>query len=165
MQNNNRRTSIPYTGWTVRCLNPSTEKRFVFPPKRPDRLWDPPSLLFNGYREGDSFPGVKREEREAGHSPPCRAQVKNEWGYISPLPLCAFMACIDSFYFLYQSSLKFHFLSTCLLSFSYAISAIPTLSVFFPLHVEHPHHPHGHDIIPISSFATSVRDITRKPVV
>jgi hypothetical protein len=31
-------------------------------------------------------PGVKRSGREADHSPPCRAEVKNAWSYISTPP-------------------------------------------------------------------------------
>ena len=50
-------------------------------PKCPDRLWGPPSLLFNGYR--DSLPGVVRPGREADHSPSPSAEVKNEWSYTS----------------------------------------------------------------------------------
>jgi hypothetical protein len=46
------------------------------------RLWGPPSLLSNGYREG-SFPGVKQPEREADHSPPFCAEVKYAWSYTS----------------------------------------------------------------------------------
>ena len=34
---------------------------------RPDRPWDPPSLLYNGYR---SPPGVKRPGRGVDHLPP-----------------------------------------------------------------------------------------------
>jgi hypothetical protein len=34
-------------------------------PKRPERLWDPPSLLFSGYR--GPFSGVKRPKHEANH--------------------------------------------------------------------------------------------------
>ena len=41
---------------------------------RPDRPWDPPSLLYNGYRV--SFPGVKRRGRSFNHPPPPRAEVK-----------------------------------------------------------------------------------------
>jgi hypothetical protein len=37
------------------------------------------------------FPGVKRPEREADHSHPFSAEVKDEWSYTSA-PLCAFMA-------------------------------------------------------------------------
>jgi hypothetical protein len=38
-----------------------------------------------------SFPGVKRPGREADHSPPSSAEVKNVWSYISTSQ-CAFMA-------------------------------------------------------------------------
>ena len=50
-------------------------------PKCPDRLWGPPSLLFNGYR--DSLPGVVQPGREADHSRSPSAEVKNEWNYTS----------------------------------------------------------------------------------
>jgi hypothetical protein len=43
----------------------------------PDRLWDPPSLLYNGY--WGSFPrGKARLGRDADHSPPSSAEVVNE---------------------------------------------------------------------------------------
>jgi hypothetical protein len=35
-------------------------------PRRPDRLWGPPNLLYNGYR-GAVSPGVKRPGREADY--------------------------------------------------------------------------------------------------
>jgi hypothetical protein len=35
----------------------------------------------------DSFPGVKRQGREADHSPPSSAEVKNAWSYISISPI------------------------------------------------------------------------------
>jgi hypothetical protein len=38
-----------------------------------------------------SFPGVKRQGREADHSPPTSAEVKKMWIYTSTHP-CAFMA-------------------------------------------------------------------------
>jgi hypothetical protein len=60
------------------------------PPRRPDRLWGPPNLLFNGYR-GALSPGVKRPGREADHSPPASAEVKKMWIYTSTPPY-AFMA-------------------------------------------------------------------------
>jgi hypothetical protein len=42
----------------------------------PDRLWGPPSLLYNGYRV---FPGGKqRPGRDVDHSPPSSAVVKKE---------------------------------------------------------------------------------------
>ena len=41
---------------------------------RPDRPWDPPSLLHNEYRL--SFPGVKRPGRGVDHPPLSSAEVK-----------------------------------------------------------------------------------------
>jgi hypothetical protein len=52
---------------------------------RPERLWGPPSLLSTGYL------GLKRPGREADHSPPSSAEVKNAWGYTST-PQYVFMA-------------------------------------------------------------------------
>jgi hypothetical protein len=51
---------------------------------RPDQLWGPPSLLYNGYL------GVNRPGRKADHSPPSSAEVKMR-GTITPLPQYAFM--------------------------------------------------------------------------
>jgi hypothetical protein len=53
-------------------------------PRHPDQFWGPPSLLFNGYR-GFS-PGIKRPGREADHSPPTSANVKNTWIHTSTPP-------------------------------------------------------------------------------
>ena len=39
-----------------------------------DLPWDPPSLLYNGYRV--SFPGLKRPGRGVDHPPPSSAEVK-----------------------------------------------------------------------------------------
>jgi hypothetical protein len=57
---------------------------------RPDRLWVPPSLLFNGYRRALSS-GVKRLARGANHSPVSSAVVKNAWSCTST-PQYVFMA-------------------------------------------------------------------------
>ena len=44
------------TGWTVQGSNPGGGEIFR---TRPDRLWDPPIILYNGYRV---IPGVKVAE-------------------------------------------------------------------------------------------------------
>jgi hypothetical protein len=36
---------------------------------------------------GGSYPGVKQSEREAEHSPPTSAKVKNAWSYTSTPPV------------------------------------------------------------------------------
>jgi hypothetical protein len=53
---------------------------------RPDRLWGPPSLLYNGYRV---LPGLKRPGRGVDHAPPSSAEVKErvELYPYSPTPL------------------------------------------------------------------------------
>jgi hypothetical protein len=48
--------------------------RIFSSPRRPDRLWGPPSLLSNWYRR--LTPGVKWQGREADHSPPTSEEVK-----------------------------------------------------------------------------------------
>jgi hypothetical protein len=58
--------------------------------RRPNRLWDPPILLSNGYL-GVLPPEVKRPGREADHSPTTSAYVKKTWIYISTPPY-VFMA-------------------------------------------------------------------------
>jgi len=55
----------------------------VCSPKSLDRLWHPPSLLFDRHRR--SFLWVKRPGREVDHSPPSYAEVKNEWRRASAL--------------------------------------------------------------------------------
>jgi hypothetical protein len=62
-------------------------KRLLFSAKCPDRLWDPPGLLFSEYR--GSFLGVKRPESELNpQSPASSAEIKNEWSYASAPPIC-----------------------------------------------------------------------------
>jgi hypothetical protein len=57
--------------------------RFFSFSQRPDRFWGPPSLLFNGYR-GALSAWLKLPGREADHSPPSSADVKND-GAVPPL--------------------------------------------------------------------------------
>ena len=56
--------------WTVRGSNSGGGEIFR---TRPDQPWDPPSLIYNGYRV--SYPGVKRPGRGGDHPPPSSAEV------------------------------------------------------------------------------------------
>jgi hypothetical protein len=63
---NSSRGSIPGVGG---------EGNLLSSPPRPERLWDPPSLLSSGWRA--ISPGVKRPGREAHRSPPSSAEVNS----------------------------------------------------------------------------------------
>jgi hypothetical protein len=83
---------LPRTGFTVfgvdgRCSIPGVDKRFFSALERSNRLWGPLSFSFlsNGSRRALSL-GVQRLGREADHSPPSSAKVKNGEA-IPPLPL------------------------------------------------------------------------------
>jgi len=67
---------------TVRGSNPGSNEIFR---TCPDRLWGPPSLLYNGYRV---FPGGKvRPGCDADPSPPSITVVKKEYSYTSSPPV------------------------------------------------------------------------------
>jgi len=69
------------TGWTFRESNPCWSAIFRACPNRP---WDPPILLYNGYR---IFPGVKRPGRGVDHPPHLAPRLKKEYSYSSTPPL------------------------------------------------------------------------------
>ena len=70
------------TGWTVQGSNPGGGEIFR---TCPDRPWDPPSLLYNGYQV---FPGGReRPGRDADPSPPSSAMVMKEQSYTSTPPI------------------------------------------------------------------------------
>jgi hypothetical protein len=73
----------PATGWTARNSYHDRDKRFSHLQNRPDTL-GPHSLLLNGH--WNSFPEVMRPGRAVHHSPPCNAEVKNEWSSNSSSP-------------------------------------------------------------------------------
>jgi len=58
------------TGWTVRGSNVGGGETFR---TCADRLWGPPSFLYNWYRL--SFPGVKRSGRGVNHPSPSSAKM------------------------------------------------------------------------------------------
>ena len=70
------------TGWTVRGSNPGGGKIFR---TRPDRPWDPPSLLYNGNQV--SLPGVKRSGRGVNHPPHLAPRLKKKYSYLPPPPV------------------------------------------------------------------------------
>ena len=72
--------------------------------ERAYRLWGPPSLLLNEYR--DSLLRVKQLGRVVNHSLPATAEVKNKWGYISLLTLHAFMVWPEKILSLHLSEVK-----------------------------------------------------------
>jgi len=57
---------------------------FSLPP-RPDQIWSPHNLLYDGHWR--HLPWVKEAGCETDHSPPSSAVVKNEWSYPSTLPI------------------------------------------------------------------------------
>ena len=68
-----------------RLDGPGIESRWGEIFRRPDRLWEPPSLLYNGYWV---FPGGKvRPGSAADYSPPSSAVVMEEYSYTSTHPL------------------------------------------------------------------------------
>jgi len=79
-------SAVPQPTASPRAPNQGRSKRFFYSPKRSDRPWDLPSVLFNTYR--GSFFGIKRPGREVGHSSPTSAKVKNVLIYASTRPMC-----------------------------------------------------------------------------
>jgi hypothetical protein len=67
----------------------SRSKYIFFTSKSPDRPGVHPVV------SGISSPKLRVPEAEADHSRPYKAEVKNEWSYVSTLP-CAFMTNIQN---------------------------------------------------------------------
>ena len=103
-----------------RSSNTGTGKRFFSPPKRPDQLWGPPTLLFIGYLgilsrgkktscgvhppscsldTWGSCPEVKRLGWQADQSIAYNAEVVNEWSYNATPPLHLHAMQWDNFTF------------------------------------------------------------------
>jgi hypothetical protein len=89
------RCSDEAKGWTVRGSKRDRGKGIFFRSKRPDRLWGPHILLFNGCRS--YFPEVNWRGREVGHSPPSGSDAKNEWRYTPASPTCLHDVGRDNF--------------------------------------------------------------------
>jgi hypothetical protein len=52
---------------------------------RPDRNWNPVSLLFNGYRV--HFLGIKKPELKVDPSPSSSSKAENKWSYTSAVTI------------------------------------------------------------------------------
>jgi hypothetical protein len=78
----------PYSDWLG--VRVPVGSRMFCSPRRPDQIWDLPSLLSNGLPLPPS-PGLKRPGREADYVPSASAEVKKIWIYTSTPPY-AFMA-------------------------------------------------------------------------
>ena len=72
--------------YAPQCYAIRTFPLFFSSPKRPDRLRDRPTLLFNKHRR------VNPRGREADHSSLSSAEVKNQWSYTFTSPY-TLMAC------------------------------------------------------------------------
>ena len=125
--------------WPRYCLNDAGFEfrrpgggRFFSSPKRPDRLWGPPSLIFSGYRGISS--GVKRPECDVDHSPPSSAEVKNEWRCNCSVLICFDGIHRDSCTFLKEFLSVQHLYVCCNCAFSHSsffLSCFSSFSVVF----------------------------------
>lgn len=82
-------------------------------PKFPDWIWDPPSLLLNGYC--GTLRGTKRPGREVHQSSPSNAQVKRDQLHTSTSLTCDGCEERDKFVFRPSPSLVF-FRTTSIIS-------------------------------------------------
>jgi len=73
------------TGCTVRGSKPGRDKRFSCSPKRQNRLWGPPSHLFDWMPR--FFPARKLPGRDVDQSPLFSIEVKDKWSYTSAPPI------------------------------------------------------------------------------
>ena len=78
MEHNLRHLRLGYRPDDRRIVVRFRQEQVIFYLEHVNRLWGPPILLFSGYREVVS-PRIKRLVREANHSPPSIAEVKNAW--------------------------------------------------------------------------------------
>jgi len=69
--------------------SPGKDWEFFSSPPHPDRFWGPPSLLSNGYQ------GLFPWGREADHSPPSSAEVKNAWSHTSTPAIRLYSVVLD----------------------------------------------------------------------
>lgn len=78
--------SAQATGYTIWGSYRGRYKIFLSSTKRQDRVWGPPSLLFDG--KWRSFPAIKRSAHDVDHSPSSRAEVKEKTELKYSPPVC-----------------------------------------------------------------------------
>jgi hypothetical protein len=77
---------------------PGRKRIFPSSSQTSDWFWRPLSVLFNGC-QGLHPREIKRQGRDASHSLPSSAEVKNEWSYTSTSSLCLYIVYRDAFTF------------------------------------------------------------------
>jgi hypothetical protein len=89
----------------IEFRSPAEVKGFFLYPLRPDRLWVPPSLLYNG--TGGPFPRAKAwPGRDADHSPHLVPRSRSSSGYTSSPRKRLHGMWWDSFWFLWGRSVR-----------------------------------------------------------
>jgi hypothetical protein len=75
----------------ILVLIPGRDRRFLFSPKLPNRLWG--TLAFSKMGIGDLYPRVTRLNLERNHSYPytSNTEVQNEWSYALFPPVCFYV--------------------------------------------------------------------------
>ena len=96
------------TGCTVRGSKPGRDKRFSCSPKRQNRLWGPPSHLFDWMPR--FFPARKLPGRDVDQSPLFSIEVKDKWSYTSAPPI--FFHGLDRYILFRTSGLSCSFFLT-----------------------------------------------------
>jgi hypothetical protein len=86
--------SYAFEGGGIGFRFPAGEKKFVFSPHRPNRLWVVPSLLSSG--TGVSSPSVKQSEREADNSFSSSTEFKNTWIYATNPKYDSMVQCLNN---------------------------------------------------------------------
>jgi hypothetical protein len=71
------------------------EAKFFSSSHGPERIWGPPASY--SMSNGGSFPAVQMPGREANHSPPISAEVKNTWIYTSTHIYAFVASCFISY--------------------------------------------------------------------
>jgi hypothetical protein len=113
---------------------PAGATKFYLLQKRPYQRCGSPSPLFNAYV--GSFAGIKRPGRQADHSPPSSAEVKNEWSYTASPPTCFHGVDRDSFTFTLPVSVLCEYLLSIMSQYTkvHTYYGVNTGCIFYRVH-------------------------------